>query len=73
MKKKKLNLKLKTPRIVVADVDVHTSLPFWVNERVLLLGEIHNMKGHVAVVNESGRVLWGYHPEIFREATKDEI
>lgn len=39
--------------------------PFKKNEGLLLLGEIKNMKGHVAVVNDKGKVFWGYHVENF--------
>jgi len=39
--------------------------PFKKGEGLLLLGEIKNMKGHVAVVNEKGQVFWGYHTENF--------
>ena len=40
---------------------------------LLLLGEIENMKGHVAVVDREGKVYWGYHDDSFRDATEDEI
>lgn len=39
--------------------------PFKKGEGLLLLGEIKNMKGHVAVVNAKGQVFWGYHVENF--------
>ena len=42
-------------------------------ETVLYLGEIENMKGHIAVVKRNGKVMWGYHPYNFRPATEDEI
>jgi hypothetical protein len=34
-------------------------------ERLLYLGEIKQMPGHVAVVKMDGRVLWGWHTENF--------
>jgi hypothetical protein len=72
MKRKEINLKLKTPRIVMAEVGLDP-VPFRVNERLLLLGEIQNMKGHVVVVNDHGIIHWGYHPDNFREATDMDI
>ena len=33
--------------------------------RCLILGEIDNMPGHIAVVNKDGKVIWGLHPEYF--------
>ena len=39
--------------------------PFKEDEVFLLLGEIENMPGHVAVVNQNGKVFWGYHEEHF--------
>jgi hypothetical protein len=36
-------------------------------ESVLVLGEIENMPGHLAVVNRDGIVRWGLHPEMFEE------
>ena len=74
MKRKDLNLKLKTPRIVVVEYDdKRYKYPFNVNETVLLLGEIQNMKGHVVVVDNDNNVHWGYHPELFREAEDSDI
>ena len=35
---------------------------------VLMLGEINNMPGKVAVVNADGRVVWGVHSHYFTEA-----
>lgn len=34
---------------------------------VLMLGEITNMPGKVAVVNRDGRVVWGVHSHYFTE------
>jgi len=46
----------------------------WNNgEKVLLLGEIQNMPGHVAVATKDGKVHWGYHPENFRDPTQEEL
>ena len=39
--------------------------PFKKGEGLLLLGEIKNMKGHVAVVNDNGKIFWGLHVENF--------
>lgn len=46
--------------------------PFKRGEVVLVLGEIENMPGHVAVALRDGRVLYGFHPELFRVLTEDE-
>ena len=73
-KKKELNLKLKTPRIVIAEVNRQwDKTPFRNGEHLLLLGEIQNMRGHVIVVNAQGVIHWGYHPDNFREALENEI
>lgn len=70
------------PRVVIvdfsdipeADRERHTSgYPFKHGESMLLLGEIHNMPGHVAVVNKKGKIFWGYHDDNFREPTEDEV
>jgi hypothetical protein len=42
-------------------------------DTVLLLGEIENMPGHVAVVDEFGKVHWALHEDSFREPTEDEL
>ena len=47
--------------------------PFQNGESVLLLGEIENMPGHVAVVTRDGKVHFGYHEDTFRQPTEDEI
>lgn len=46
--------------------------PFKDGDTVLLLGEIENMPGHVAVALKDGRVLGGFHPELFRVLSEDE-
>lgn len=33
--------------------------------RYLILGDIENMPGHIAVATRDGRVLWGFHPDWF--------
>ena len=72
-KRKPINLKLKTPRIVVAERDKYCTENWYPGEQLLFLGEIQNMRGHVVVVNREGKVFWGYHPENFREATDMDI
>jgi len=47
--------------------------PFKDGECVLLLGEIENMPGHVAIATRDGKVHFGYHDDNFREPTEDEI
>ena len=46
---------------------------FKAGDAVLLLGEIENMPGHVAVAGTDGKVHWAYHEDSFREATEDEL
>ena len=45
--------------------DTDHAYPFKKGEGLLLLGEIKNMRGHVAVVNDNGKVFWGLHVEEF--------
>jgi hypothetical protein len=42
-------------------------------EVVVYLGEIPNMPGHCIIATHSGQVVWGLHPENFREPKEDEI
>ena len=46
--------------------------PFKEGDHVLMLGEIEQMPGHVAVALKDGRVLFGYHAENFRKLTREE-
>ena len=46
--------------------------PFTESETLLYLGEIVNMPGHVIVVNQEGKVFFGFHPENFVELDEDE-
>jgi len=39
----------------------------------LLLGEIENMPGHVAVVDRKGRVHWGHGEEYFTVMNEDDV
>ena len=48
------------------------SYPSKNGDHVLMLGEIEQMPGHVAVVTHDGLVRWGYHIENFRKLTKEE-
>jgi hypothetical protein len=41
-------------------------------EHVLLLGEITNMPGHMVLVNNQDKILWGYHREDFRILSDEE-
>lgn len=45
--------------------------PFKVGEILLYLGEIVGMEGHHVVANDSGKIFWGYHPEIFKPFKED--
>ena len=47
--------------------------PWKIGERMLHLGEIIGMPGHVVVVNGKGKIFQGYHDYNFRPATEDEI
>ena len=46
--------------------------PFLKGEIVLVLGEIAQMPGHVAVAPTDGPIQWGYHAENFRRLKEDE-
>jgi SOS-response transcriptional repressor LexA len=46
--------------------------PFENGDTVLVLGEIDQMPGHVAVALEDGRVVFGYHVVDFRRIPRDE-
>lgn len=62
-------------KIVIADPapGYEDKYPWKNGECLLLLGEIENMPGHVAVCDRSGRIHWGYHDDSFREPKPDEI
>ncbi len=47
--------------------------PWKEGDGVLVLGEIENMPGHVAVVTRSGKIRWGYHDDHFREPTEEDL
>ncbi len=55
-------------RTVIAIVPQGYVYPWKDGDILLLLGEIENMPGHVAVANREGRVYWGYHEDSFRES-----
>jgi len=46
--------------------------PFKNGDHVLMLGEIQQMPGHMAVALQDGRVVFGYHAEWFRRLTREE-
>ena len=46
--------------------------PFEKDQVYLLLGEIENMEGHCVVVENSGKVFWGYHTENFDELKEND-
>lgn len=48
------------------------SYPFKNGDIVLMLGEIEQMPGHVAIALKDGRVLFGYHAENFRKLSMEE-
>lgn len=39
--------------------------PFKEGDMMLYLGEIVGMEGHCIIVNEEGKVFWGYHTDNF--------
>lgn len=47
--------------------------PIEKGDTVLFLGEIPNMKGHIAFVDRDGKIWWGYHPDIFRQPVEGEV
>ena len=46
--------------------------PFKNGDVVLILGEIAQMPGHLALSTRSGKVLFGYHSENFRKLRRNE-
>jgi len=46
--------------------------PFNEGDTVLMLGEVEQMPGHVAVVTKDGKTHFGYHAENFRKLTREE-
>jgi hypothetical protein len=47
--------------------------PFGEGDRILILGEIEHMPGHVAIALNDGRVVFGYHGDNFRKLKEDEV
>jgi len=47
--------------------------PWKAGESFLFLGEIPNMKGHIAIIDTNGKIHWGYHPTEFRNPTPNEV
>ena len=43
------------------------------NNSVLCLGEITNMRGHYIFVSTHGKIVWGYHGNMFRLPTDNEL
>jgi len=62
------------PRIVIAIVppEYEGKYPWKDGEAVLLIGNINNMLGHVAVATSQGFVHWGYDEDSFRDPTENE-
>lgn len=46
--------------------------PFNVGDHYLFLGEITNMPGHCIVVEDSGKLRWGYHTDNFVLITEED-
>lgn len=72
LKKKLLKKSLYVCEVVDWEHWRPNNITFHDGERVLMLGEIEQMPGHVAVVKEDGRVMWGYHIENFRRISREE-
>jgi len=56
----------------VVDLPDVAGYPFENGDVVLMLGEIANMPGHVAIVTEQGVVKFGFHAEHFDPLSTDE-
>jgi hypothetical protein len=66
--------KFKKNQLVVSNVTMAISHGnFRTGEVLLYLGEIQQMPGHCIVVNNEGKVFWGYHTDNFREPTEEEL
>jgi hypothetical protein len=57
-------------KVIILEQDLP---PLEAGDAFLLLGEIENMPGHVAVVDDSGKVWWALHEDSFREPTEEEL
>jgi len=64
-------MKFKFLEMIKADNDIEGT-PIKKGEIVLYLGEIPNMKGHIAL-EYKGKIFWGYHPEVFVKISKEEL
>ncbi len=56
----------------VHGIETSTNYPFHNGDVVLVIGEIQNMPGHVAIALKDGRVLFGWHKENFRKLKRSE-
>ena len=71
MKKK---IKVKYPCIAKVQLPegYEKEYPFKNGDRVLVLGEISNMPGHMVLVDRENKIFWGYHKEDFIILTDEE-
>lgn len=53
--------------------EVLNPLPFKHDEQMLVLGEIENCPGFVAVANDQGRVFWGITERWFTKLAPEEV
>ncbi len=49
------------------------AFPFKNGDRVLILGEVEYMPGHVVLVSADGKTHFGYHIEDFRKLNEEEV
>ncbi len=47
--------------------------PFKIREDYLCLGEIENMPDHFIYVDNKGKIYWGYHDDMFRLLSVEEV
>jgi hypothetical protein len=66
-----MKTKIKYPCIAEVIADYYVS-PLNKGARVLILGEISNMPGHIVIAHKTGRISYGYHIEGFRILTQEE-
>jgi hypothetical protein len=52
-------------KVVHVPSGYESDYPWKWGDNVLILAEITNMPGHVAVVTLDGKTHWGYHPDDF--------
>lgn len=72
---KKNTIVIFDPEIIKGETkeSINSMYPFKIGDHLLYMGEITNMRGHVIIADNKGKIFWGYHPENFRLPTDEEV